>query len=219
MIRTKCFSVASKVLIAFFALTGITIQTGIIEGDFDFRIFRMFTNISNLMCAIYFIFAATIISLDKSRNGGSSPFPLFKGICTMSITLTGIVAAAVVGSEMTADTASGISTVLLHIVTPILIVTDWLLFDTKGRWHKTAPIWWLITPLLYFIYIMVTAQFMDSSDELRFPYPFLDYEQTGLPFLMIIVFVIAFFYIGIGYLCFFIDRKMGYLEKPLQTDI
>ena len=217
MIRTKCYSVASKVLISFFALTGIVLQSGITSGHLNLSMFRMFTNISNLVCALYFLFAATVIGLDKKRDGGRSPFPLFKGICTMSITLTGIVAAAVIASEITADMPTSISTVLLHIVTPVLIMADWLIFDTKGRWKSTAPLFWLIAPYVYFAFIMVTSAFMDSDANMRFPYPFLDYEQLGIPILIIIVSVMTVFYIGIGYLCYLIDRKMGLLEDKAPS--
>ncbi len=219
MIRIKCYSVASKVLIVFFALLGISLQTGIWDGDFDIRIFRMFTNLSNLMCATYFTIAASVIGFDKNRNGGSSPFPIIKGICTMSITLTGIVAAAVIASEFNIHTSNGIATVLLHIVTPVLIMADWLLFDTKGRWRSTAPLWWLIAPMVYFVYIMISAYNMDSSVSNRFPYPFLDYEILGIPMLILVISVITAFYLVIGYLCFFIDRKMGFLEEETYSDL
>lgn len=212
LIRTKRYSVAFKVIISFFAVVGITLQTGLWEGDFNGRIFRMFTNISNLVCGIYFLYSAAVIALDKRRGGGESPLPLFKGICTMSITLTGIVAAAVIASEFDLHTAGGIATVILHIITPILIMADWLIFDTKGRFKSTAPLWWLTAPYLYFVFIMITSRLMDKNDSMRFPYPFLDYEQMGIPLLILVVAVMTFFYTLIGYLCFFIDRKMGYLE-------
>lgn len=218
LIRTKRFSVANKILIAFFALTGITLQTGLSEGTFDPHVFRMFTNISNLICGIYFIYAAAVIAFDKKRNGGSSPFPLFKGVCTMCITLTGIVAAAIVASEFDAHTPEGIATVILHIVTPVMIMADWLLFDTKGRWKSTAPLWWLIAPYMYFFFILISANIMDKNTANRFPYPFLNYEQMGIPMLILVISVMTVLYIFIGYLCFLIDRKMGYLESHCKTD-
>lgn len=213
LIRRKSYSVANKVLIAFFALTGIALQTGITEGRFNIGVFRMFTNVSNLVCGLYFLYAAFVILLDKNRHGGSSPFPVFKGVCTMAITLTGIVAAAIVASEFNAHTPSGIATVLLHIVTPVLIMADWLLFDTKGRWNAKAPLLWVTAPYLYFAFIMITAPKMDKTDSMRFPYPFLNYEQMGIPLLILVLAVMTFFFIGISYLCILIDKKMGYLEK------
>ena len=217
MIRTKCYSVAHKVLIAFFAFTGIVLQTGLTEGSFNIGVFRMFTNISNLVCGIYFAVSATVILADKKRDGGASPFPVFKGVCTMSITLTGIVAAAIVASEFDPHTPSGIATVLLHIVTPVMIMADWLVFDKKGRWRAHSPLWWLSAPYLYFIFIMVTAQYMEQNSRARFPYPFLNYEQMGIPMLVIVISTMTLFFTLISYLCYFIDRKMGYLENT-QTD-
>ena len=213
LIRTKRYSVANKVLIAFFAFTGIVLQTGLTQGKFDLRIFRMFTNISNLVCGLYFIYAAALIAFDKGRDGGRSPFPTFKGVCTMAITLTGIVAAAIVESEFNAFTPEGIATVLLHIVTPVLILADWLIFDTKGRWKATTPLFWLIAPYLYFAFIMISARLMEKDASMRFPYPFLNYEQMGIPALILVLAIMTFFYAGISYLFIMIDRKMGYLEK------
>lgn len=213
LIRTKCYSAAHKVLISFFALTGIVLQTGLTDGKFNIGVFRMFTNISNLVCGIYFLFCAAVIIGDKRRNGGDSPFPTFKGVCTMSITLTGIVAAAIVKSEFDPHTPSGIATVLLHIITPVMILADWLIFDTKGRWRMTSPLFWLIAPYTYFIFIMVSAQYMDKENRIRFPYPFLNYEQMGISMLILVLAVMTLFFVLISYLCFFIDRKMGYLES------
>jgi len=194
-------------------MTGIVLQTGLTEGRFDLGIFRMFTNVSNLGCGIYFTVCASVIAFDKNRDGGQSPVPVLKGVCTMSITLTGIVAAAIVASEFDAHTPEGIATVLLHIVTPVLIMADWLLFDTKGRFKTTSLLWWLTAPYIYFAFIMITSVTMDKDEILRFPYPFLNYEQMGIPMLILVVAVMTFFYIGIGYLMLIIDKKMGYLEK------
>jgi len=213
MIRTKSYSVGFKVLISFFALLGITLQTGLYKGTFDIGVFRMFTNISNLACAVYFIFAASFIAFDKRRNGGASPCPLIKGICTMSITLTGIVASAVIAGEFSLSTSEGIATILLHIITPVMIMADWLIFDIKGRYRSFFPLIWLLSPVVYFVYIMVTSRFMEKGERMRFPYPFLDYEILGIPVLITVVAVITVVYVFIGYLCFGIDKKMGYLES------
>ena len=213
MIRTKCYSVGFKVLISFFALLGISLQTGLYKGNFDIGVFRMFTNISNLLCAVYFIFAASFIAFDKRRTGGASPCPLIKGVCTMSITLTGIVGSAAIVGEFSLSTSAGIATILLHIITPVMIMADWLLFDIKGRYKGFFPLVWLSAPFAYFIYIMVSAQFMEKGARMRFPYPFLDYEILGIPALITVVAIITVFYGFIGYLCYFIDKKMSYLEK------
>ena len=77
----------------------------------------------------------------------------------------------------------------------------------------TAPLFWLIAPYLYFIFIMISAQYMDRANKTRFPYPFLNYEQMGISMLVLVLAVMTLFYVLISYLCFFIDRKMGYLEK------
>ena len=215
LIRIKRYSVASKVLIAFFAFTGIVLQTGLYAGKFNVGVFRMFTNITNLLCGIYFLFAAVSVATSKNKDGGQSPFPLVKGICTMSITLTGIIAAAVVASEFDLHSPSGIATVLLHVITPVMILADWLVFDTKGRWKKTYPLIWLLSPAVYFAYIMISSLYMPKGTKLRFPYPFLNYENLGVFWLIFAVTVISIFYVGIGYLCYLIDRKMGRLESAV----
>ncbi len=217
MIRTKAYSIGFKVIIAFFAFTGLILQTGLYRGDFDYSIFRMFTNISNLFCGIYFIICASVIAYDKNRSGGDSPLPWLKGICTMSITLTGIIAAAIIAYEFDPHTPSGISTVILHIITPILIMADWLIFDTKGRYKSYGPYLWLCAPYAYFFYIMISAQFMDKADELRFPYPFLDYESLGFPLFALAILTMTAFYVFIGYLCLMIDRKMSFLEQSKKA--
>ena len=74
---------------------------------------------------------------------------------------------------------------------------------------------WLSAPFAYFIYIMVSAQFMEKGARMRFPYPFLDYELLGIPALITVVAIITVIYGLIGYLCYLIDKKMSYLEKAI----
>lgn len=206
-INSKALSVSLKLIIAAAALCGVAIQTGTFDGFSDLSAFRMFTVLSNTVCAVYFLPAAIVIALSKKRDSGDSPLPFLKGICTMCISLTGIVAAAVLMNTVNFTSISGISAFILHIVTPVLSVADWLLFDRKGRYRQWMPSAWTAAPLIYFIYIMISADFPYVDPKRRYPYPFLDYENTGMQAYLTAIGIITAVYMLYGYLLRYIDEK------------
>ena len=206
-INSKALSVSQKLIIAAAALCGVAIQTGTFTGFSNLSAFRMFTVLSNTLCAAYFLPAAVTIALSKNRDGGDSPLPFLKGICTMCISLTGIVAAAVLMQTVNFTSVAGISAFILHIATPVLTISDWLLFDKKGRYGQWMPAAWTAAPLVYFVYIMVSADLPYVNPKNRYPYPFLDYEHMGMNAYLTAIAIITAVYVLFGYLIRFIDQK------------
>lgn len=205
-IKSKTASVVFKFIIAITALLGVMVQVGVF-GNIHLFVFRMFTVLTNSLCCIYFAVCTSVLAADKARDGGDSPLPFIKGICTVCLTLTGTVAAAILLRAINFHSLMGVSMFLLHVITPLFAIADWLLFDKKGRIKLWMPPLWISAPLLYFGFIMYTAGIMDADAPLRFPYPFLDYENLGIPLFAAICLMIAVFYLLLGYFIRFIDRK------------
>jgi hypothetical protein len=202
--KKRTASLLSKLLLALAALAGVCIQVGLFTGVFNPMAFRMFTILSNLVCAAYFLGAF----FHGLRHEGSF-CPAWKGVCVLSISLTGLVAAFLLKNAVNFHTLTGISMFLLHIVVPIGTVADWLLFDEKGRWPKSAPLWWLVPPYAYFAFILITAAHMAPDAPGRFPYPFLNYERLGVGRMLLIVAVMTALFLALG--CFYrrLDCKLA----------
>ena len=193
-----------KLLLALAGIAGIGIQAGVFTGCFNPMAFRMFTILSNLVCTGYFA-AAFVWTL----RGKGTFCPALKGACVLSISLTGLVAAFLLKNAVNFHTATGISMFLLHVLTPIGTVLDWLLFDEKGRWGRLAPLWWLVPPYAYFAFILISAAHMPADAAGRFPYPFLNYERLGVGPMLLIVGVMTALFLALG--CFYrwLDGKLA----------
>jgi len=203
--RKRTASLVSKLLLALASLVGVCIQLGLFNGVFNSMALRMFTILSNLVCAAYFL-GAFIWGL---RRPGRPFCPAWKGACVFSISVTGLVAAFLLKNAVNFHTLTGISMFLLHIVVPIGTVADWLLFDQKGCWTKYAPLWWLVPPYAYLAFILVSAAHMAPDAPGRFPYPFLNYERLGVGRMILIVAVMTALFLALG--CFYrrLDNKLA----------
>lgn len=205
-IKSKTASVIFKLLISATALVGVLFQIGVF-GSIHLFVFRMFTVLTNTAACIYFAVSAVTLAVDSKRDGGDSPLPFFKGVCTVCLMLVGTVAAAVLMRAINFHSLMGVSMFMLHVITPLAAIADWLLFDKKGRIKLWMMPLWLSAPLIYFGFIMYTAGIMDADAPLRFPYPFLNYETLGIPLFAAIVVLIAAFYLLLCYFVRFVDRK------------
>jgi len=202
--QKKKISLYFKLFLALASLAGVGIQLGIFAGVWNPMAFRMFTILSNLFCAAYFLGAFF------SGLRGKGPFcPAWKGACLLSISLTGLVAAFLLKNAVNFHTATGISMLLLHVVVPVGTVLDWLLFDEKGRWSRFAPVWWLVPPYLYFAYILISAAHMQPDAPGRFPYYFLNYERLGVGRMLLIAAVLTALFLALG--CFYrwLDARLA----------
>lgn len=194
---------AVRLALSVVGLTGLGIQLGIFQGNFSWSMLRMFTVLSNLVCTAWFLGAAV-----SQIRGREKPFcPGWKGVCVLSISLTGLVAALLLRNMVSFHSAQGISMFLLHVVMPLGTVLDWLAFDEKGHWSRRAPLFWLIPPYAYFGYILLSARFLRRR--MRFPYPFLNYEKLGAGRVALIVLGLTAVFLALGYAYQALDSRLA----------
>ena len=214
-IKSKKMSVIFKLLICLSALTGIVIQSGLFDGEFNSEIFNYYTLISNVLCMLYFGFASVyLIKYNKTL------FPILKGALTMGITVTGLVFHFLLSSTIfNMGSTFAVANILLHYIVPIFCIFDWLIFDEKGKYDFKSPFKWLVIPDLYFIYVIIGVEFgMDFSliTESRYPYFFIDVESLGWLNVIKYVILLNIFFLLLGYIFVFIDRKMSFKKKFLH---
>lgn len=106
------------------------------------------------------------------------------------IAITAIVyhlALAPVGFEMDALRSNinnkVIANFLVHTLSPILVILDYILFDEKGHFKFFYPIIWLFEPLNYIVYVYTYSNFGGTFYSIggsrKFAYFFLDYTKLG----------------------------------------
>ena len=113
------------------------------------------------------------------------------------------------------EASDDISNFLVHLINPILVGIDYLLFDKKGNFKLHHPIMWIILPLCYVAYVYIYSYyggtFYSIGGSKKFAYLFLDYEIYGYVKTGVWIVFIATFTISIGYILILIDKGLGKL--------
>jgi len=94
----------------------------------------------------------------------------------------------------------GLGNFLLHYVTPIMAVTDWLFFDRaapRPKW-AAAPVW-LAYPAAYLVFALVRGALLPQYAWKRYPYPFLDVDRFGYGGVSLVAVALAACFVLLGY--------------------
>ena len=153
---------------------------------------RFFTVITNLLLAI----AMTGVALDRRVL----PFTL--GGLTLAILLVGIVYTLLLRGLVELSGGAVLADLLLHKVSPILMPLWWLVFAPHRQLRWSAPVWWSLYPLVYFVYALARGAFGD-----KYPYPFMDVGKLGVAQTAINAVAIAAGFLIVGYGVVWLDRS------------
>lgn len=224
-IQNTWASVAFKLALVASSTVGLLIQTGLIgDGPINLGQLVYFTLLSNLLAALYFLVDA--IAVARTGNDWN---PQLKGAATMSLIVTGLIynlilantsfsmdvgdAGTTMEAAMNSTFISALGNTLLHKVSPLMIVLDWILFDPKGRFTKTSPFLWVLVADVYFIFATVRGFMLPLGTENgRFPYFFIDWDILGWKVIPIVIALNAAF-IALGFVMVFIDGKLAGIGK------
>lgn len=165
-----------------------------------------FTILTNILCALFFLFA---VILQKNA-------PAMEGGLTTSILLVMLVFHFILlpTSDFYQD-EMGLNNLILHYIMPGMVMIDFLLFQKKANLRWYHPFYWSIIPIAYlgFVYIraVLGEPFFTGYGMSSYPYFFLDVQQLGLTNVMICIGVLLIFYLVLGYvvlgLHYLIHRK------------
>lgn len=206
-IKNRYISIAYKLIIAVCGIIGIQMQLSSFTGSTNWGMLRFFTNLSNLACVLYFLAAAVWLITEK-RQYRTTFCPILKGIVTMSIVVTMLVAQFML-HNFNMNGTMGTALTLLHCVVPLMTVFDWLLFDKKGQITRLTPIFGLIAPLVYFACAVICAQSEELTENgSRYPYSFIDIDKLGIFKVSITVVLLVVGFTALGYLLFAIDHGL-----------
>ena len=210
--RKETFSLIYKAAIVLAVIIGVLLQCEVGTNNFSLSSFRMFTTLSNLAVALFYL-AYLIAEIRKSCNAENSVrFEYCKFLITMSIMLTGLVAHFMLrGMFDGMDTIAKTGLTLLHYVVPIGTFLDWLLFDVKGNTTWKMPLFAALFPILYVTVSMISAQFLTGDN--KYPYPFLDADTLGTGTVALNIVLLAVAFLAVGYLGVAADHGMKKIAK------
>lgn len=213
--KERKVSIIFKLLVVMSLLVGILLN--VVHTTSISAILSYYTLQSNIVCLIMFL--GIIIAIMSKNNYRTSIYYLLKGGSTMAILITGItyqIALAPNNFYMevsyTIQTERYWANLLVHIVSPILVLLDYVLFDEKGNFKYYYPIIWLFLPLGYVIYVYSYSarggSFYGIGGSREFAYIFLDYNQIGYASVFKSIMIIAILILLVSYIFVFLDRKV-----------
>jgi len=158
--------------------------------------FTIQTNIMVALVLLYLIF----------KNGSERFSAIIRGGVLLYILVTGIIFHVLLVPALPEYFAEGVAFRhhITHTIAPVGFMLDWLLFDRKGRMLFSDLKYWLIYPLLYWLGSVTYGQFSGI-----YPYFFLAIGEIGLAAGLIWLLLMTTFFIMLGLLIIWIDRRVA----------
>lgn len=178
--KENLISAISKLLLVVGVIIGVWASL-LQEGFFNPKHFLYYTIQSNIEIGI--ICFVSLLFIFSKKEIPSIVYTL-KFIFTVAITLTGLVFNFILypASIFSTHPLNPLSTAnfFTHIFVPILSLVDFFAFDYKLKITKKTFLLGLITPLIYFIFVMFCTKVgIRFNGNLFVPYFFLDYKANS----------------------------------------
>ena len=212
-IENAIAAIIYRVSLVLVAGYGLADGFGILAGRPEFCQFAYFTDVSNLLCFLYFLVAIVRGVICLRRSDGPQIFlPRVKGAVTLSISITLLVNHFVLGGTpfLVTDGRFDLANLFAHYLVPIMVVLDLILFDPKGAMRPVDPVLYAIIPLTYLLYTFVRAKVGGPLvDGQYYPYPFLDVSFLGVAAVARNIAILSLGFFTVGYAGYAVDRIIG----------
>lgn len=207
MIKKRTTQIVFQTAFCTLGILGIIASLGIFEYTFRSDFYVHFTNLSNYLC-IGIMFAELIQTLKKKEDSYVTVCPGLKFIGLLAILLTFIVFNFILARQREMSLNFTIASVLLHLILPIMYVTDWVLFYERGKVKWYLPLLSMIFPLVYVVFVYIRAWILDFNPDAPYIYPyfFLNLDTQGVAGVMKWVLILLVGFAVTGCLIFGIDR-------------
>lgn len=155
--------------------------------------FSFFTVESNLLAAVVLLLSGLAsLVLGESRQDEQGRFALLRGATTLYMTMTGIIYFLFLrGLEEALQLPIPWVNTVLHYVTPLAVLADWLFDPPRRAISSRESLVWVSFPALYVFYSLIRG-----ATTGWYPYPFLNaavrgYESIAVTCAVLLVAVIV----------------------------
>ncbi len=200
----------------FVIISGLGLYLDVIGryGHFNAPVLNYYTIQSNLICFIFFLVALIMfIKSAVTKKPVCTCLYRIESVVVFCIIITLIIYQFVLAPTpfKMSGTTSGLANTLVHLVIPLMAILDAILFNPKGYVKNYDPLLWLCIPALYFVYILIRAQFAGviGGTDSKYPYEFIDVGILGWGKVWLHIFLFALFFGVLGYIYYFVDRMLG----------
>lgn len=217
----RALAFAYRAVASLIILIGIARVTGLWSADPSWDSFLFFTVQSNVLCLVWMVWSAIVTVRDmqtKGWYGSSTPSARGEGFVMMAITVTMLIYLLVLVpylfEQPGASEPFSLTDNLVHIICPVLVIVDWLLFIPKGSFRKIDPVLWAIIPYIYLIFAFAYGALGgDFGGGARVPYPFMDVEANGVGGVIAWIVGLTIALIAVGYVYYVIDQGLAGLNR------
>jgi hypothetical protein len=130
--------------------------------------------------------------------------PSVKSALVVYIIIVGVVYAVLLRNLWHPHGLQLLADVVLHDAIPFLYPFYWLAFLPKGSLRWSDPSWWLVYPVLYFLYSMLRGAAYGI-----YLYPFFDVAQLGFARVSMNAIVLLAVFFGLGVILTAIDHALA----------
>jgi hypothetical protein len=213
------YRVAAVVVIVF----GLLATLGVFRGEINYYVFFAYTTQSNILVLGFFIMlvvkTAAMIAYGEEppdKNYGFHPVAAFAVSFAILITMM-IFWAILVPLQWGKINLMVFSNLGVHLLCPLLMIGDYLLFYKKGVMRRRDPLAIVIFPYIYIgqsfaLGLNHAVYFAPLHIESYYIYPFMDFDAYGG---MVFLFILALtaFFLGLGYVCYFLERRFAHRSR------
>ena len=198
-------------------ITGIFRVTGILTATPSWSSLLFYTIMSNILCAVWMVLLIirTVRDLRRDgRYGTSTPSARLSGAVMEAITVTMLVYLFVLVPAAFSQPGTyepfTLTDNLIHIITPCLLIADWLLFVHKGAFRWIDPLLWALIPYAYLVFAFTfSALGGEFGPGKKYPYPFMNVDALGLGGVVTQILILTVALVAVGYVYFGVDRMLG----------
>lgn len=169
---------------------------------------------SNIWVFVFYLIIVILKIIKKEEK--NNIYYIFKGMVTMAITITMFIYQIILSTDsgMIAYQNLELECNLVHLITPLLVMSDYLIFGEKGNLKKSYPFIWSLTLVFYLIFQILYAAIGGTffGDE-AYPYFFMDIDRFGIWGVLTNCLLVYLFFIIYGILVQVIDNKLAKKNK------
>lgn len=213
----KGLSITIKFLIAFAAILGTILISKSAQHFFDDNIWYFTVQSNLILAAVALLFLAfDIVSLIKKTDLiVAAKFESLRLASVFFIFITGVVFNCLLAPLQFDNTGSiyNFSSVLLHCVTPVLAILDWIFFLGKDNLKKTNIFYWILYPLAYLF--ISNSRVAYYPEFVKYPYFFMDPAWNNQGVMMVVLWISAMILVfgALGYLSIILDKKIRSIQN------
>jgi hypothetical protein len=201
-------------------MVGLALQVSLFEGLLSLRSFMSYTAQSNLLAVV--LFAILTVRTVYGRRVGRPRDPPWCSrlvmVVSVDLLVTLVVFWTLLAPLANASYLLGIENLLVHTVTPLAPLADFLLFSSAGQVKYRDVYYACIFPLSYLTGVVGVAlsgrvYYLIADTTVRFPYFFLDFDLLGWTALQYLVSLLGVFLVA-SHLVYLGGRYLGKGLEP-----